>query len=118
MVGPERLFESVDHLSHLVQREPLVGNGGSGDVAAEFLEPVALVGLAAGCGMEGEAGSRTSRPPRSSSLAKCRERSAFGFESGEKPGVVSLDDSVERCLFRTVAFVDIPVSAAGLWQSS
>lgn len=53
---PERLFESVDHLSPVVQREPLVGNGGSGDVAAEFLEPVALVGLAAGCGMEGEAG--------------------------------------------------------------
>ena len=53
---PERLFESVDHLSHLVQREPLVGNGGSGDVTAQFLEPVALVGLAAGSGMEGEAG--------------------------------------------------------------
>ena len=51
-------------------------------------------------------------------LDECRERSAFGFEPGEKPGEVSLDDSVERCLFRTVAFVDIPVSAAGLWQSS
>ena len=51
-------------------------------------------------------------------LDECRERSAFGFEPGEKLGVVSLDDSVERCLFRTVAFVDIPVSAAGLWQSS
>ena len=44
--------------------------------------------------------------------------SAFGFESGEKLWVVSLYDSVEWCLFRTVAFVDIPVRAAGLWQSS
>ena len=46
------------------------------------------------------------------------QRSAFGFESGEKLRVVSLDDSVEWCLFRTVALVDIPVRAAGLWQSS
>ncbi len=43
---------------------------------------------------------------------------AFGFESGEKPGVVSLDDSVERGLFGAVALVDIPVGAARLWQSS
>ena len=40
------------------------------------------------------------------------QRCAFGFESGEKPGVARLDDSVERCLFRTVAFVDMPVGAA------
>jgi hypothetical protein len=31
---------------------------------------------------------------------------------------INLDDSVEWCLFRTVALVDISVGAAGLWQSS
>ena len=46
------------------------------------------------------------------------QRSAFSFESGEKLLVVSLDDSMEWCLFRTVALVDIPVRASGWWQSS
>ena len=46
------------------------------------------------------------------------QRSAFGFESGEKLRVVSLDDSIEWCLFRAVALVDIPGSNTGLWQSS
>ena len=40
--------------------------------------------------------------------------SAFGFESGEKLRVVSLDDSVERRLFGTVALVAIRVRASGL----
>jgi hypothetical protein len=46
------------------------------------------------------------------------KRSAFGFESSEKSRVVGLDDSVEWCLFWSMALVDEPVGAAGLWQSS
>ena len=49
---------------------------------------------------------------------ECGQRSAFGFESGEKLRVVSRDDSIQWCLFRTVALIDIPVRVAGLWQSS
>ena len=46
------------------------------------------------------------------------ERAALGFESSEELWAVGLDDRIEWCLFSTVAFVDMPVGAAGLWQSS
>lgn len=49
---------------------------------------------------------------------ECGQRTAFGFESGEKLRVVSLDDSVEWRLFWAVALVDIAVGAAGLRQFS
>ena len=50
------LLERVNDLTALVGGEPLVGNGGAGDVATELLELVALVRLAAGCPMQGKAG--------------------------------------------------------------
>ena len=46
------------------------------------------------------------------------QRSAFGFESGEKLRIVGLDDRIERGLFWPMALVGIPVGAAGLCQSS
>ena len=48
------LLEANDDLPTFVHREPFVGDGGSGDVAAEFFELVALVGFAAGCGVQGK----------------------------------------------------------------
>ena len=51
----KRLLELVDDLSSLVGREALVGNGGPGYVTTELFELVALVGLAAGGGVKGEA---------------------------------------------------------------
>ena len=50
------LLERVNDLTALVGGEPLVGNGGAGDVATELFELVALVRLAAGCPMQGKAG--------------------------------------------------------------
>ena len=52
----KRPFEFVDDLATLIGGETLVGDGGSGDVTAELFQLVALVGLAAGGGMEREAG--------------------------------------------------------------
>ena len=45
------LLEANDDLPTFVHREPFVGDGGSGDGAAELFELVALVGFAAGCGV-------------------------------------------------------------------
>jgi hypothetical protein len=42
------LLEAVDDLAMLVKREPLVGDGGPGDVTAKFFELVALLGFADG----------------------------------------------------------------------
>ena len=52
----KRPFEFVDDLATLIGGETLVGDGGSGDVTAELFQLVALVGFAAGGGMEREAG--------------------------------------------------------------
>ena len=48
------LLEPNDDLPAFVHREPLVGDGGAGDGAAELFELVTLVGLAAGCGVPGK----------------------------------------------------------------
>ena len=49
------LFELVHDLASLVGRQPFVGDGGSGDVATELLELVALIGLTAGGRVERKA---------------------------------------------------------------
>ena len=48
------LLEPIDDFFTFVHREPFVGDGGSGDVTAELFELVALLGLAAGCGVQGK----------------------------------------------------------------
>ena len=48
------LLEANDDLPTFVHREPFVGDGGSGDGAAELFELVTLVGLAAGYGVQGK----------------------------------------------------------------
>jgi len=49
-------WRSEGYLSPLVGREAFIGNGGPGDVAAEFLELVALVGITDSSGVERKAG--------------------------------------------------------------
>ena len=44
----KRLFEFVDDLATRIGGEALVGDGGSGDVTAELLKLVALIGLTDG----------------------------------------------------------------------
>ena len=51
----EGLFELVDDLATLIGGEALVGDGGSGDVTAELLELVALIGLTDGGRVERKA---------------------------------------------------------------
>ena len=48
------LLEPIDDWLTFVHREPLVGDGGSGDGAAELFKLITLVGLAAGCGVQGK----------------------------------------------------------------
>ena len=51
----ERLLELVDDLFSFVGRQPFVRDGGSGDIAAEFFQLVALIGLTAGRRVERKA---------------------------------------------------------------
>ena len=50
-MGPVR---TAADLSTFVHREPFVGDGGSGEVTAELFDLVTLVGLVAGCGVQGK----------------------------------------------------------------
>ena len=51
-------------------------------------------------------------------LDEMRQGCAFGLQPGKKLRIAGLDDAIERRLFRSVAFVDVAVGAAGSKQSS
>ena len=51
----KRLLEPIDDLSSLIDREPLVGDGGPCDGATELFELVALGGFTDGGGVERKA---------------------------------------------------------------
>ena len=51
-------------------------------------------------------------------LDEMRQGCAFGLQPGKKLRVAGLDDTIERRLFRSVAFVDVAVGTAGSKQSS